>query len=161
MNKMEFLTTLRNSLTGRVSIGVVNDNVKFYENYIYSEVAKGRTEEEVLQSLGDPRLLAKTIITSQSAEEDRVHTYSGFYDATEDNAYTYQESSSSYEKADRQGSYGRTTTVPMWLVWVIVIAVIVFAIAAIGSILSIVLPIALPLLAVYVIYKFIRQMLDL
>lgn len=152
--------TLRNSLTGRVSIDVVNDNVKFYENYIYSEVAKGKTEEEVLQSLGDPRLLAKTILTSHSAEEDRVHTYSGFYDATEDNTYTYQESSSSYEEDNRQRSYGRTTVIPAWLVWVIVIAVLVFVIAAIGSILSIVLPIALPLLAVYVIYKVIRQMLD-
>ena len=62
MNKQDFIDRLRMALNGRVSPGLVMDNVNYYEDYINTEVRKGRTEEEVLESLGDPRLIARTII---------------------------------------------------------------------------------------------------
>ena len=62
MNKQEFVDRLRMALNGRVSPGLVMDNVNYYQDYINTEIRKGRTEEEVLESLGDPRLIARTII---------------------------------------------------------------------------------------------------
>lgn len=62
MNKQDFIDRLRMALNGRVSPGLVMDNVNYYEDYINTEIRKGRTEEEVLESLGDPRLIARTII---------------------------------------------------------------------------------------------------
>ena len=59
MNKQEFVDRLRMALNGRVSPGLVMDNVNYYQDYINTEIRKGRTEEEVLESLGDPRLIAR------------------------------------------------------------------------------------------------------
>ena len=59
MDKQEFVDRLRMALNGRVSPGLVMDNVNYYEDYINTEIRKGRTEEEVLESLGDPRLIAR------------------------------------------------------------------------------------------------------
>ena len=55
MNKQEFVDRLRMALNGRVSPGLVMDNVNYYQDYINTEIRKGRTEEEVLESLGDPQ----------------------------------------------------------------------------------------------------------
>ena len=60
MNKQDFIDRLRMALNGRVSPGLVMDNVNYYEDYINTEIRKRRTEEEVLQSLGDPRLIERT-----------------------------------------------------------------------------------------------------
>ena len=83
MSKEEFLDDLRSALSGSVSADVINDNLNYYENFINTEIRKGRSEDEVLDSLGNPRLIAKTVIdTSDSsnrrtveenrAEDDRV-----------------------------------------------------------------------------------------
>ena len=68
MNKQDFIDRLRMALNGRVSPGLVMDNVNYYEDYINTEIRKGRTEEEVLESLGDPRLIARTIIQTNGGD---------------------------------------------------------------------------------------------
>ena len=62
MSREEFLTELRKALQGRVSQQTVNDNLRYYEEYILTESHKGKTEAEVIAELGNPRLLAKSII---------------------------------------------------------------------------------------------------
>jgi len=62
MTKREFLEQLEDALAGEVSNSVVYDNKQYYSKYIDAELWKGRTEEEVLEELGSPRLLAKTVI---------------------------------------------------------------------------------------------------
>ena len=64
MTKQEFLEKLRLALNGKVAGNVVTENLQYYEDYINTEIRKGRSEEEVLASLGDPRLIARTIITT-------------------------------------------------------------------------------------------------
>ena len=61
MRKQEFLDTLRRALTGDVPPGVVEEHIRYYDRYITEEVGKGRTEEEVIGEIGDPRLIARTI----------------------------------------------------------------------------------------------------
>ena len=67
MNRNEFLTILRNQLAGQMQEGKAEAHIRYYEDYIQSQVRKGRTEEDVLGELGDPRLIAKTLI-----ETDRI-----------------------------------------------------------------------------------------
>ena len=66
MNKQEFVDRLRMALNGRVSPSLVMDNVNYYQDYINTEIRKGRTEEEVLESLGDPRLIARTLLDTET-----------------------------------------------------------------------------------------------
>ena len=61
MRKDEFLQTLRRALNGNVPPRVVEENVRYYDGYISDEVRKGRSEEEVIEEIGDPRLIARTI----------------------------------------------------------------------------------------------------
>lgn len=65
MDRNEFVSTLRAALTGAVSPAIVEDNVRYYQNYISQEIASGKSEKEILDGLGDPRLIARTIIDTQ------------------------------------------------------------------------------------------------
>ena len=62
MDKREFIEKLQRTLAGGLGNAQVAENVRYYQEYIESEMQKGNTEEEVLSQLGDPRLLAKSII---------------------------------------------------------------------------------------------------
>ena len=62
MSRREFLEILRSQLSGQMSQGKAAAHVRYYEDYIQSQVHNGRSEEEVLAELGDPRLIARTLI---------------------------------------------------------------------------------------------------
>jgi uncharacterized membrane protein len=116
MNKREFLEALRNRLTGEVDASVVEDNIRYYRQYIDQEVAAGKTEEEVLGMLGDPNMLAKTIIDTNDGKES---------------GGTYAESSSAYEYSKRETSTHTTHSmnIPGW-VFAIFIALVIFVLGA-------------------------------
>lgn len=62
MNRGEFLQGLQNALSGEVPSAVVDENLRYYEDYIRTEIQNGREEGDVMEELGDPRLIARTII---------------------------------------------------------------------------------------------------
>jgi len=70
MDKQEFISTLRRELSGMEDYEYINDTINYYENYIESEIRKGNSEEMVLESLGDARLIAKSIRASKDEETD-------------------------------------------------------------------------------------------
>jgi hypothetical protein len=77
MTRAEFLEELRLALQGNVSQVQVNENLRYYENYIIEESRKGKTEEQVIEELGSPRLIARTIIDTSEQTDD---TYDEAYD---------------------------------------------------------------------------------
>lgn len=96
MNRQTFIDTLRRALYGKIDDFALADHIQYYEHYISQEIASGRSEEEVLQELGDPRLIARTILETADAKtsyveytvseeeepipetEFQVHRYSGW-----------------------------------------------------------------------------------
>lgn len=68
MTKREFLEKLRAALGNDLSGSIIQENVDYYNSYISEEVAKGRKEEEVIAELGDPWVIAQTIIDSATAQ---------------------------------------------------------------------------------------------
>ena len=72
MRKEEFIRELVLELKQNVSEEVILEQKRFYEEYIQSEVRGGKTEEEVIASLSEPRLLAKSIIDAAEAAGDHV-----------------------------------------------------------------------------------------
>ncbi len=71
MLEKEFLEELENALSGSLSPALVNENIRFYEEYIETEKRKGRNEWEIMDELGDPRLIARTIIDTADESEKR------------------------------------------------------------------------------------------
>lgn len=156
MDRNEFVSTLRGILSGELPPSVVEDNVRYYDSYISQEIAGGKTEKEVLDSLGDPRLIAKTILDTQGGQ-------SGYYDG--EAAYTQSDASRErgfhaemnenggvdlkYRRFNFNTWYGRLIGI------VVLVLVLSLVFAIVGGILSWVLPVILPvLLIVWVIRMF-------
>ncbi len=74
MTKQEFLESLRDSLDGQIPADQVLENLRYYRSYISDEMDKGRSEQEVLDELGDPRLIARTIVAAASASGGNRNT---------------------------------------------------------------------------------------
>lgn len=70
MDRETYLKELRIALQGQIPQERVNEHLRYYENYIIEESRKGRTESQVMEDLGNPRLIAKTIIDTT----DKVYT---------------------------------------------------------------------------------------
>lgn len=85
MNKNDYLASLRSYLNGRISDAEVNSNIDYYSAYIDGEVSRGRSEEEVLDELGDPGLIARTLIDSVKRREEGLENE---YAQNEDGSYT-------------------------------------------------------------------------
>ena len=47
MTRQEFIQELELALQGQLSQAAVNDNIRYYDNYIKEEVRKGNTEQAV------------------------------------------------------------------------------------------------------------------
>jgi len=58
-----------------VTHSAIQENIRYYDDYISQEVLKGSTEEEVTESLGSPRIIARTIVDAAYDTEDRPDGY--------------------------------------------------------------------------------------
>ena len=149
MNKQEFVDRLRMALNGRVSPGLVMDNVNYYQDYINTEIRKGRTEEEVLESLGDPRLIARTIIQTnggdnRSGYRNTVYGNGEYREAAGQNVHR-----SYTEEEDGYGTH---------LILGILVVVLIFG--AVFSVLSFLAPVLIPIVVVLFLVKLFRDWLN-
>lgn len=62
MDKKEFLDILRSQLSGQMSEQQIAAHIQYYSSYIEERTAAGNSESEVLRELGDPRLIARTLL---------------------------------------------------------------------------------------------------
>ena len=69
MTKQEYLAALREALSEELSGAQVSDQINYYRQYIEEQIASGRSEADVLEELGDARIIAHNII--DGAEEER------------------------------------------------------------------------------------------
>ena len=68
MTKQEFINALSAKLYEELPTAAVLDQIRYYEGYIDGEMAKGKTEEQVTDELGDPAVLAKGILNAPRPE---------------------------------------------------------------------------------------------
>lgn len=63
-----FLLNLQNRLEQELPSNVVQEHTDYYRNYFREKRESGQSEEEILESLGDPLLIAKSILEKESAK---------------------------------------------------------------------------------------------
>ena len=109
MNKKEFLQALRGELTNSVAGEVIEEQLRFYSDYINTEIAKGRGEEEVVAELSAPNLLARSIIEAADAGGDRVARTTPFRYEEKDINYASDEEDLKYKgtSSEERASYDR------------------------------------------------------
>ena len=54
---------------------VIQENIRYYDEYITQETAKGDAEEAVIETLGGPKIIARTIVDAAYDTEDRPDGY--------------------------------------------------------------------------------------
>jgi len=145
MNRAEFIDKLQRALAGGLNSGQVAENVRYYQEYINSELSKGKSESEVLAQLGDPRLLAKSII---EANKRAGASYGSNKEYDEEMASDPQEWA-----GDGQAPKGRAAVLPGWLVMLIVTVAVILIIGLVTSLVSIFAPVILVALVVVLIVK--------
>ena len=153
MNKYEFITELQKYLTGKVSTYKLQDLTRYYQDYIDTEIRKGRAEEEVIASLGDPRLLAKSIVTAQrNADTEWEEEYSEGYANEMGND----------QKKRTQFIYNGKE-IPKWKLWlygILAVVALFVVFALVGRVLGFafvlffryIFPLLVPIAAFYLIY---------
>ena len=144
MYRNKFLSSLREALEGNMSEQAVKENPQYYKTYIEDEVKKGRTEKEVVEELGDPWIIAKTLIESPGGEQ----TYE---EAEEDNVSRYE---------DRRQNVHILGLDTWWKKAALILAIvgIIFGIGTLlVGVVRIVLPILIPFLAIMFLIKFFHK----
>ncbi len=150
MNRQSFMNELRRSMSGHFSAAEIQETVDYYEDYIDTQLRKGKTEEEVLAQLGDPRLLSKSMRAAGKGNAGRKQENS--------RAYSEEQAGSMYEKNVQdhlfQGNaaFEKIFRIP-WFVWIIILLVLMLIIGLmIGVVLTILLHVLPFLLAAALIY---------
>lgn len=145
MTKYEFLEKMRHALANDLSGPVVQENVEYYDSYISEEVRNGRNETVVIEELGDPWAIARTIIESvENAESTREE-------------YTYGSGQQAYEQEVREKNHFHVPGLGAWwkrmLVILGVLGVVMLFAAVIGGIFAFLAPILVPCLIIVFILR--------
>ena len=74
MTKDNFLQDLREALQGQISSAEVENNLKYYKEYIKEEVAKGKSEQDVMEALGTPEMIAQSIVQMSGGRNEHEKT---------------------------------------------------------------------------------------
>lgn len=135
MTRYEFLKDLRETLANVLSPTQVEENVRYYENYISEQIQMGYTETQVLSELGDPRSIAHNIIDGIEEAAER----GGMFEQNNYSSKTYYEdgtSEASRNKKSKLKSYAILAGI-LFVVCVILILVTKLIIFALPMIIGI------------------------
>ncbi len=163
MTKQEFLKVLQTSLNGKISDAQVADHLRYYEEYINNEIRSGRSEQDVMSSLGDPRLIARTIVATEASDGGKSGTQSGagnggYAGGGYAGSGGYQQSG--YGNQDNEQRNIKVTRVPAWIWLIVILLIVVLVVNAVFSVVSFLLPVLIPILFVVLMIKLFRDWLN-
>ena len=151
MNSQEFLDKLRLALSGQIMANQVEENIAYYREYISAQVRIGQSEEAVLRNLGDPRLIAKSIISANMGEAQYNQGRFEREQMVEEEEYYAQ---------TREQNLPKVVHLNGWLALGVVILGLVVIIGAIFSLISLLFPVIVMLGIVYFFVKVFRDWLN-
>jgi len=149
MGKQEFIESLKMTLNGRIAPSLVMDHVNYYENYINTEIQKGKSEIEVMSGLGDSRMIARTIIDANKRLNDTDDTQQ---------EQNYQDAGHGAAR-HRQFSGAKLLRIPGWVWLLLILIIVIVVVRAAFSVMYYLLPILLPVLLVVFLVKLFKDWL--
>lgn len=157
MTKQEFLSVLQESLEGNIPQGEIPGNINFYREYFENSP---KSEQAVCEELGEPRLIAKTIIDSFIASKGSMAGY--YTEQARDeyrNAANYRDSGKQFSQ---EGNSGREPKRGAWYkrafrVLILVLCAVFFIVICFFA-LNLAVRIILPIVAVCLIIKLLLDL---
>ena len=144
MTKQDFLDGLRRSLSSGLEPEQINEHIRYYSDYIDSQIRMGVAEEEVMASLGEPRWIAKTILGMEDVEtvtEEYVEE-----DKAQDDKYRYFNIN------------GKTIRLPGWLFTILVCVVSFFVLSIVFSLMTRLLPFIFMFIFMVTMIRFLKNL---
>ncbi len=137
MKKHEFISELKEALEHNMDDQKIKEHVEYYEEYIRGEVKNGRLEDDVVNELGDPWAIAKTIRLSEGMDKQET-------------VYTSEEMPSEEPK---QGGFNWKA-----ILIIVVLCIIVFSLlSAVMGLLGLAIRYAFPILIVVIIMQILKR----
>lgn len=140
MTREEFLQGLKEALDGNMDASAIQENLNYYNEYINEEVRKGKTEQQVVDTLRDSWAIAQTLLEADENGADGGAAAGSSY--------------GTYMKEEE----GRVFEIPWWkkaLFILAVVLVIVVIISFVAGVIRILAPILIPLLIAMLIIRLI------
>ena len=143
MGRYEFLKKLKEALENDLDHQQVQEHINYYTQYINEELKKGRPEEEIIEELGDPWMISRTIVDTPGKEENYTQSQSHNYDSHKD---------------EKSVSFG--TEQPVWKKWLIIIGAVLILFVVLSAVIGIfrrLLPFLIPVIVVIIIIKMFQK----
>ena len=149
MNKNEYLNILREALEGELNPLDIENNIRYYDQYIGNRSVDD--VEKILGELGDPRLIAKSIIEAdRSAKQKDSMGHQSYQDA-------YYKST---DNTSQPHSGNSSTELPWYqkLFLFAIIGIVIMLIIFLGTIMiKILFTIGIPILIIIVLIQLFRN----
>ena len=145
MDRTEFLKIMRESLERKIPQAEIEDNLKYYREYFEQSTC---SDEEVCEELGDPRLIARSVINAYLASKGSAAEQ---YTQEARREYSQIHGSSSW-----QGK-GHADTASRFLHQIILVLMIVVVFVLLVFLLRLALVILLPVMLLVLLWKLIRR----
>jgi uncharacterized membrane protein len=164
MTKNEFLNELQSVLNGELPEEDIKNNIRFYDDYIRSET-NNIGEESIIRQIGEPRLIAKTIIETYQMSHSPIN-----YNKRNERAYKdVNDTDQNIFKDIDQDMFNNKSRyhqfkIPIELKWyqklilifIGIIIVLMFLIIG-GLLVKIFFSVGIPFLIIYYIYRIIKN----
>lgn len=158
MTKEEFLDGLMKALASTGSQSLITENIRFYSSYIDDELSKGRSIGEIMEELGEPRLIANSIKVAAGYDDVFVGIDNETYENTAGKNGSYEENYDDNFSDRKDNSFkaynfsGNSLIIPI----IIAIAVLVVIVAVVAAVFSFLAPVLLPVIGVLLLVAIIK-----
>lgn len=141
MNKHEFLTGLQEALAPKMNQSQIQEQVNYYNSYIDSEIANGRSESEVVSELGDPWIIAKNVETNMGGSAG------------------YEEYAETTEMKNGKEPFVWTSnrSTGCWIVGIVLLLTLFVVLYIFVGFIKLLAPVLYPLIIVYLLYRMFRK----
>lgn len=146
MNRQSFITELRAYLTGKVDTLVIEETISYYQDYFDRTMKEGLSEEAIVEQLGNPRLLGKTIVQTQKNRTGSVEP---------------EDEEARHNDHNPSGNGYRLFNLPKWAFILILICVVIVSFILLTSIISLFLYLLVPIIIILAIYLGIKYLIQL
>lgn len=153
MDRTEFLAELKEKMLVEGADSLVQENLSYYDRYITEQCEGGKTEQQVLEELGSPSLIARSILEAAGYEVD------GIPDRNPGEQAGWSQSEDPfrmYETGGEGGSrrtYSEQKPVGMRTAVLVLLLVLLFLILLLAGLFWLLSPILIPVLIVALIVR--------
>ncbi len=154
MKRSEFLEKLREALENDLSGRIVQENIDYYNSYIAEEVRKGRAEEAVIEELGDPWVIARSVVEMADSTAGTKEGYAA-YESAQSKTTQSSQGGQSYGSGGGVHMYSFDAWWKKLLLILAIVGIIGVVIAIIGGIFSLLMPILVPVLIIMLVLKLV------